>query len=513
MSWTNHFRWKYRWLALALAPVLVVAVAAAALPTHSKEATSPDRSVATSYARSLSHAFRQAAKEVQPSVVLIKADPAVPVQWKGREKSPQGPTIERWCGEVPFGTPFGEIPELKRFFEQMPDTPHRGESGIGSGLIIDASGIILTNNHVVEGRNDITVRLHDGREFKAVEVKSDPNTDLAVIRIKGAKHLKAAKLGDSDQVEIGDWVLALGHPFGLEDTVTSGIISAKGRGIGMPSRASFLQTDAAINPGNSGGPLVNLDGEVIGINTAISTSSGGNQGVGFAVPVNLVKWVSQQLIKNGSVHRAQLGVMIQPLTPELADQFGIDASKGVLVADVMADTPAAKAGLKPGDVIVDYDGHAVSSPRELQSVVERSKVNAKHELGVLRNGKRQTLKVVPREQPADAEQMGQTAPGSNNQAPSRLEKLGLEVETLTSEVAQHLHVKADHGVVITDIQPGGLADRAGLAAGMVIVEANRKPVKSVDEFRKVLADAGEGSVLLLVRSENGSRFVVLHPEA
>lgn len=397
MNCWHKLKCNKSWLALALAPVLVAAVAAASLEGLSTPATDPETTAAIADAKSMSRAFREAAKTVQPSVVLIHADPVLPVEWKGGGEAPGDRSLEKRFGPSPFGSPFGGMPELRRFFEEMPQRPPRGTPGVGSGVIIDASGVILTNNHVVEGRNEITVRLHDGREFEAVEVRSDPNTDMAIVRIEGADDLQAAKLGNSDQVEIGDWVLALGHPFGLEGTVTSGIVSAKGRGIGVPARASFIQTDAAINPGNSGGPLVNLDGEVIGINTAISSSSGGNQGVGFAVPVNLAKWVSRQLIDDGSVHRAQLGVMIQPLTHELAGQFGLEPGDGVLVAEISADTPAAKAGLEPGDVIVEYDGHAVASPRELQSVVERSEIGQKHEVVVLRDGKRETLEVIPRE--------------------------------------------------------------------------------------------------------------------
>jgi serine protease Do len=379
-------------------------------------------------------------------------------------------------------------------------------------VIIDESGVILTNNHVVEGRNEITVRLHDGREFKAVDVKSDPNTDLAVLRIEGAKDLKAAKLGNSDQVEIGDWVLALGHPFGLEGTVTSGIVSAKGRGIGMPARASFIQTDAAINPGNSGGPLVSLDGEVIGINTAISSRSGGNQGVGFAIPSNLANWVSRELIDDGVVRRAQLGVIIQPLAHDLAEQFDLEANRGVLVAEVMPDTPAAKAGVEPGDVIVEYAGQAVSNPRELQAFVERSEPGAKQALVILRDGDKKTLKVVPREQAADSEGTGRTHSGPESRQFSRLEKLGLEVSGLTPDVAEKLNVDADRGVVITHVAAASPAYRAGLRPGMVILEAERKPLASVDDLREALEGADDGSLLIRVRGEQGSRFVVLHTE-
>ena len=506
MRTMNHWKSMKTWAALSVLPMVIAVAAAATLPSNVDTAK---RGEAANYAKSLSHAFRSAAKDVEDSVVLIKADPVMPVQWEGRGDTPKGRMQQN-----PFeGTPFGNMPELRRFFEEMPQTPqmpgrpHGGQGGIGTGVIIDAEGIILTNNHVVEGRNDVTVRLHDGREFKAVEIETDPNTDLAIVRIEGAKDLKPAKLGDSDKVEVGDWVLALGHPFGLEGSLTSGIVSAKHRGIGMPARATFIQTDAAINPGNSGGPLINLDGEVIGINTAISSSSGGNQGIGFAIPVNLAKWVSRELIDDGVVQRAQLGVMIQPMTHELAAQFGLDTREGVAVTDVVDDLPAAKAGVKAGDVILEYDGQKVATPRELQEVVERSEVGAKHELKIWRDGKHETLQVVPRKSEEDADQSGSIK--SERANPSRFEKLGLEVETLTAEVAEHLNVEVDHGVVITEVLAGSPADRAGLERGMVIVEAGRNPVKSVADLKKIVEETKDGGVLLLVRSENGARFVVL----
>jgi len=506
----NHWKTAKTWAALAVLPMVIAVAAAATLP---KDADKAKRSEVTNYAKSLSQAFREAANDVQDSVVLIKADPVMPVKWNDRGEAPKGQMPPN-----PFeGTPFGNMPELKRFFEQIPQTPqmpghpHGGRGGIGTGVIIDAKGVILTNNHVVEGRNDVTVRLHDGREFKATEIETDPNTDLAIVRIEGAKDLKPAKLGNSDLVEVGDWVLALGHPFGLEGTLTSGIVSAKGRGIGMPARATFIQTDAAINPGNSGGPLINLDGEVIGINTAISSSSGGNQGVGFAIPVNLVKWVSEELMDDGVVQRAQLGVMIQPMTHELASQFGLENKDGVAVTDVLDDLPAAKAGVKAGDVILEYDGQKVSTPRELQAVVERSKIGAKHDMKVWRDGKHETLQVVPRESDEKADAKASTKTERAN--PSRFEELGLEVETLTAEIAEHLNVNAKHGVVISDVLAGSPADRAGLESGMVIVEAGRKPVKSVADLKTAVEAAKDGGLLLLVRSEQGARFLVLKSDA
>ena len=302
--------------------------------------------------------------------------------------------------------PFGNIPELRKFFKDTPRAPRHGEGGLGSGLIIDTSGVILTNSHVVRDGREITVRLHDGREYKATKVHTDPKADLAVLRIEGAENLTAAKLGNSDEVEVGDWVLALGNPFGLEGTVTAGIVSAKGRGIGMNERESYIQTDAAINPGNSGGPLVNLDGEVIGINTAISSRSGGNEGIGFAIPINLAKWVATQLKDGETVHRARLGVMIQPLTHELAQQFGVKTHEGVLVAGVSPDSPAAKVGFKTGDVIVEFAGKAVANPQELQGLVEQSPIGKEETVVVLRDGKRVDLKVSPTEMSGDAVGLG-----------------------------------------------------------------------------------------------------------
>ena len=337
-----------------------------------------------------------------------------------------------------------------------------GDTSIGSGVIIDPSGVIVTNNHVVAGGGKIVVRLHDGREFPASDVKTDPKSDLSILRIKGAGQLVAAKFGNSDQIQVGDWVLALGDPFGLEGTVTAGIISAKGRGLGLAPRENFIQTDAAINPGNSGGPLVDLDGNVIGINTAISSQNGGYQGVGFAISSNLAKWVAQNLTEHGTVRRAYLGVAIQKMNQELAKQFGTKSDQGVVVANVQAKTPAADAGVKAGDVIMDFAGKKVSNPSDLQEIVERCPVGSKQSLVVLRDGKSTTLNVTLREQPANyglAESESET-PGESG-AP-HYGKLGVAVAPLTAEVAQKLGVEENGGVVITNVRRGSRAQMAGL---------------------------------------------------
>jgi len=476
----------------AIAIAASLACVAAVRPGESKNLTAGP-------AQALSQGFREAVKAVQPAVVMIKSEAAMPVRLEGRTPDDDDPAIDN---------PFRGMPDLRKFFRDVPRMPKHGQSGMGSGLIIDASGVILTNNHVVADGREITVRLHDGREFKAAKVVTDPKTDLAVLRIEGGGRLTAAKLGDSDNVEVGDWVLALGNPFGLEGTVTAGIISAKGRGVGINERENFLQTDAAINPGNSGGPLVNLDGEVIGINTAISSKSGGNEGIGFAIPINLAKWVAKQLTDGGTVHRARLGVMIQPLTHDHAEQFGLKAREGVLVAAVTAGSPATKVGLKAGDVIVEFAGKAVATPQELQFLVEQAQAGKEQTVIVLRDGKRTELKVSPTEMPGD--KAGARSPQKAEGQNARFEKLGMEVQDLTPELAKKLQLDAEQGVVLTDVQAGSLAERAGLIAGAVIVEAGHKPMKTVDDLAKALDEKSvSNGVLLLVRTEQGSRFFVL----
>jgi serine protease Do len=494
MSILKSELWKRRGLPAVGTVAMCGLLLAASLASVGAVMPSANKNPAAAPARALSQGFREAAKAVQPAVVMIKSETAMPAKLEGRIP-----------GDDDSLGPLGNMPELRRFFKEMPRAPRHGESGLGSGLIIDASGVILTNAHVVRDGREITVRLHDGREYKASKVHTDPKADLAVLRIEGADNLTAAKLGNSDEVEVGDWVLALGNPFGLEGTVTAGIVSAKGRGIGMSERENYIQTDAAINPGNSGGPLVNLDGEVIGINTAISSNSGGNEGVGFAIPINLAKWVGKQLTDGDTVHRARLGVMIQPLTHELAQHFGMKTHEGVLVAGVSPDSPAAKVGFKAGDVIVEFSGKAIASPQELQGLVEQSPLGKEQTVVVLREGKRVELKVSPTEMAGDAVASGGSAIHS-----STLEKLGMEVQKLTPDLAAKLQIKAEQGVVVTDVQAGSTAERSGLASGVVIVEANRKAIRSVEDLSKAMDEKSLAKgVLLLVRTAQGSRFLVM----
>ena len=336
----------------------------------------------------LSSVFRDVSKDVLPSVVSLQVKQKAPAQGNREE-------IDKFFEQNP------EIPERFREFFRGPGgqggpTP-RG--GMGSGSIIDRSGIILTNYHVVKDAEEVIVRLHDGREFTATDFKGDPRTDVAIVRIEGAGPLQALPLGDSDPVQVGDWVLAFGSPFGLELTVTAGIISAKGRGPGIAEREDFLQTDAAINPGNSGGPLVDMNGRMVGMNTAIATSTRSSAGIGFAVPVNMVRWVSRQLIEDGRVKRAWLGVGVRPIDARLARQFDIKIGSGAIVGQVMQDSPAAKAGLTPQDIIQTFDGQSVNGPRKLQSIVERLEVGKSYPVKLLRAGKTQSIKVTVAEMP------------------------------------------------------------------------------------------------------------------
>jgi len=467
------------------------------------------------HAKSLSHAFRSAAHSAMPTVVTIETRSA---PRRLQQRAPQQ--------ENPFeGTPFEEF--FKDFEDrggrQIPfNVPQRQlprREGMGSGVIVDPSGIILTNNHVVSGADEVIVRLSDDREFKATEIKTDEQSDLAVVRIEGAGTLPAARLGDSDVLDIGDWVIAVGNPFGLNLTVSAGIISGKGRELGEGQRTSFLQTDAAINPGNSGGPLLNLDGEVIGINTAIATETGGYQGVGFAIPSNLASWVMQHLIEHGKVQRAYLGVAIGSLDNGLAEQFGVSPGAGVLVSEVYADSPAAAAGIQPGDIITAFDGHAVHSPRDLQSVVERAGINENHDMSVLRDKKMVSLSVTPEVLPEDLGALRgggreRRSPRGSGEGDSYVnEDLGITATNSTEEMTSRLGLGDYQGALITAVEPGSIADLGGLSPGMLILMVDTTPVENIDQLEAAMADQSlADGVLLLTRSTLGNRYVVLKKE-
>jgi len=496
-----------RFVPTCLLPVLLVApLAALATSAHAEESAATAE--AMSHATALSKAFRHAAEHATPSVVVVRSEArAKPAQGRDQQRQRQG------GGENPFkGTPFEDFFKdgLPEGFDFGPRGGMGPRSGVGSGVIVDAAGIVLTNNHVVEGADEVTVELPDGREFKATEIKTDPESDLAVVRLADAKDLPVAKLGDSDKLEIGDWVIAIGNPFELETTVSAGIISGKGRELGSIRRAKFLQTDAAINPGNSGGPLVNLAGEVVGINTAIASNSGGYQGVGFAIPINLAKWVSGQLIAKGAVERGYLGVSISPINRDMAAKLGVKDKKGALVTEVMPGTPAAEAGVQELDVIVGFDGTAVDGPRSLQEVVERSGIGQKHKVAVLRDGKPVELSVSVKPLP---DKVARTGGGGLKNGPGveetyYAEAFGLEVRDKNS-VPEDAY-EGFEGVLVDRVDPDGIAARAGIGPGVLIRKLGHKQVTSVGEFAEAIEkESAEDGILLQVRTPRGNSIVLL----
>ena len=410
-------------------------------------------------------------------------------------------------GPQEFSSPFGEEDPFNDFWRRFfggpqPRGPQRQRS-LGSGFIIDGDGSILTNNHVVENASKIVVKLADDQEYEAKVVGRDQKTDIAVIKINAKTALTAANFGDSDALEVGEWVVAIGNPFGLDSTVTSGIVSAKGRHIGQGPYDNFIQTDASINPGNSGGPLLNLRGEVIGINTAIFSRTGGNIGIGFAIPINLVKELLPQLRGKGKVVRGYLGVLIQKVTPEIAESLGMEKSQGALVANVSKDGPAEKAGVKVGDVIVEFDGKEVRDSGDLPIIVARTPVDKKVRMKVLRDKKETFLNVAVGE--LKDEEVVATAPEKG--------ELGLTVQRLTPQMAESLGLERVEGVVVTAVEPASAADEAGIRRGDIIVEVDRKAVRSIDDYKKAVAGVRKGrGVLFLVRRGDSTLFLALKPQ-
>ena len=442
------------------------------------------------------------------TVLSEKLAPAVVNIAIVQTSSPQGqsPSGQRQPAPTPpFGgqDPFGDDPlgELYRRFFGEPDGP-RGQprQGLGSGVIIDARGLVLTNNHVVENAEKITVRLVDDQEYNARVLGRDPRTDIAVLQITDGKGaFPVAPLGDSDKLRVGEWVVAMGSPFGLDNTLTVGVVSAKGRRIGAGPYDNFIQTDASINPGNSGGPLVNLRGEVVGINTAIFSRSGGNLGIGFAIPIDLVKDIVPELINSGKVTRGWLGVNIQRLTPEIAESFGLKDTRGALVAGVMERSPALRSDIRIGDVIVEYNGIPVVSADQLPILVARTKVGQTVKAVVLRDNQRVPLNITVAE--LKDEQVVAVAP--------KADSLGLVVQNLTPQIAESLGIESS-GVVVTSVQPQSPAAEAGVRRGDVILEVNRKRVNSVSAFQSLTNQVKGGeNILFLLRRGNDSLFLAL----
>ena len=403
-----------------------------------------------------------------------------------------------------FGNPFGRQNPFEEFFGPGfgEDDSSEGfqQKSLGSGFIVDREGYIITNNHVVENADEIKVKLSNGKEFEAKVVGRDPKTDLALIRIKGAPDLQPLQLGDSDASKVGSWVVAIGSPFGLEQTITAGIVSAKGRTIGAGPYDNFIQTDASINPGNSGGPLINTKGEVVGINTAIIASG---QGIGFAIPVNMAKEVMPQLKDKGKVTRGWIGVGIQEMTPELAKSFGLKEKKGAIVSQVFKDGPADKAGIQQGDVIMEFDGKEISESKDLPRIVAAVPVGKSVAVKLSRNGNITTkdLKVGEME-----EKITETA-----KAPSG-KKLGIAVQNITPQIAEALSLKDTRGAVVTQVEPGSVAANAGIQQGDVIREVNRKPVNDARNFIRRIEEAKGGSLLLLIQRGESSLYLTLTPK-
>jgi serine protease Do len=413
---------------------------------------------------------------------------------------------------VPQGFGFND-PFWRRFFgdqfgRQMPNgqlnTPR--EHGLGSGVIVTKDGYILTNNHVVDNAEDVKVTLQDGREFTAKVVGRDPKSDIAVVKID-AKDLPTVPMADSDKVQVGDIVLAIGNPFGVGQTVTTGIVSATGRGnLGIEDYEDFIQTDAAINPGNSGGALVDVEGRLIGINTAIFSRSGGNQGIGFAIPSDLARNVMDSLIEYGHVTRGYLGVMIQDVTPALAKEFKLKDNTGALIGDVVPKGPADKAGLKDGDVVLDYNGKKVTDSRHLKLTVGETKPGTTVPMRILRDGATRTIDVTVQPLPG-SEQLAQNNNANGNDTGTLN---GVTVGDLDQQTRQELKVPENvKGVVITEVQPDSPAAEAGLKQGDVIEEINRHPVKTAEEAVRLTENAKDKVSLLRIWSNGGSHYVVV----
>jgi serine protease Do len=434
--------------------------------------------------RSLGQAFVEVAKKVQPSVVNVTTEKTITLKpW------------ERYGEDFFKGSPFEDFFRGFGFSprERGKEYRHKQRSG-GSGVIVDKEGYILTNNHVVEGADKVKIRLNDGREFTAMVKGQDSRTDLAVLHIK-AKDLPVATLGDSDKLEVGEWAIAIGSPFGLEHTVTVGVISAKGRtGLGTGTYEDFIQTDASINPGNSGGPLINIDGEVVGINAMIIQPG---TGIGFAIPINMAKQILNDLIKQGKVVRPWLGISVQDLTPEMAEQFQVKEKEGVIVAQIHQGTGAEKAGLASGDIMKSVDDKAIKNTNDLIKEIQKRKVGQKVKLNVVRDGKPMTIEVTLTAMPDKPEALKEK---------EGEEKLGARVQELTPQLSARYRISSEikRGVVVISVEEGSPADELGLQEGDVILEINRKKIETTKDFERAIKDINleKGIVFRLHRRGN-----------
>jgi len=408
-----------------------------------------------------------------------------------------------------------QLPDLFRHFFDIPQQPHGNQqlpsqkrTSLGSGVIISDDGYIVTNNHVIENADEINVRLANYEEYTAKIIGRDAKTDLGLIKIEPKHTLDYANFGNSDELQVGDWVIAIGNPFGFDHTVTAGIVSGKGRSLGEETYQNFIQTDASINPGNSGGPLFNMKGQLMGINTAIYSKSGGNIGLGFAIPANMAQNVISQLKGTGKVTRGMLGVRIQPVTADLAEQFNLERPIGALVSQVETGSPAEKAGIKPGDIITGFNGKEIVQMTMLPALVAQTSVGSKADVTLFRNGSKKRVNVVIGELAEGGE-----ASGSSDDMIYSSDDFGLSVQEVTPELAKSMDVDSADGLIISSIKPGSLAEQSGLQRGDILLEGGlgqkRIPLVTVKDFEKLLAESKQLNILLLVKRDKQTRFVLL----
>ena len=442
-----------------------------------------------------SEAFRSVAKDALPAVVFIDVESTI------EEEAQQS---------HPF---FGNDPFFEQFFgrgwqqyDQQPRKRERKQRGQGSGFIISEDGYILTNSHVVENATKITVTLSDDRKIEASLVGADPKTEVALIKLENITGLSMVELGNSDELEVGEWVLAAGNPFGLSQTVTAGIVSALGRDeTRITEYGNFIQTDAAINPGNSGGPLLNIEGKVVGINTAIMTRSGGNMGIGFAIPINEAVSIKKQLISNGKVTRSVLGIYIQNIDEELAESFGLDGNNGILISEIIEGSAAEEAGLKGGDIVIEFEGKPTGKLGAFRNKVAITEPNTDVMLKIFREGKYQEVKVTTRAM----DQIASNELGTD--IDELLTDIGINVSGLDSDQAIALKLEIKQGVLVTDVQEGSKAWSAGVQPGQVITSVNRNSISDISDFSTALDEVkDEQRILLLISDGKGSRYVVIN---
>jgi serine protease Do len=433
--------------------------------------------------------FTELAESVSPAVVNIRTIKTI----RG------GGPVFRHFQRGPFdqSDPFRDF--FERFFGEEQQREYKQRS-LGSGFIIDPEGYIVTNNHVIEGADEIIIKIKNGKEFEAEIIGKDANTDLALLKVKSPENFEALRLGDSDSLQVGQWVVAIGSPFGLEQTVTAGIVSAKGRVIGSGPYDDFIQTDASINPGNSGGPLTNMAGEVIGINTAIVATG---QGIGFAIPINLAKGIIEQLKATGEVTRGWLGVAIQDLTKEMVEYYNLKDTRGVLVADVFENDPADKAGIKAQDIIISVNGRKIENSRELTSMIAGLEIGDKAKVVVLRNGKERnfTVNIAKRED----DRLASNRTMRNEEAG----ELGVQVTNITPEIANRLNIIETEGVVVTGVDSGSKSDNAGIQTGDIIREINRNRIRNIDDFKNTLNAIEEGQPINMFIHRINTGFIVV----